>query len=85
PHSHRPLKLRFAGFSGRGNPSRTAARAIGSSRVLEVLGCAERQDSGGISVLDVYLQVNGPELDVNSTRQLLLEAGFQPLPAPSSP
>lgn len=85
PHSHRPLKLRFAGFAGRGNPSQTAARAIGASRVLEVLGCEERRDSGGLPVLDVYLQVNGPKLDVNSARQLLLEAGFQSLPAPISP
>ena len=85
PHSRRPLKLRFAGFGGNGDPARTAARAIEPSQVLEVLGCEQRQDAGRLLVLDVYLQVNGPELDVKAARRSLLEAGFQPLPAPTSP
>ena len=85
PHSSNfPLQLRFAGFAGVSDPARVAELALQSSRTLKVLGCNPVKDSGGNLVLDVYLRVSGPEIDVAAVRKRLVEAGFQLRPPPSA-
>ena len=82
PHSKKELKLRFADSPDLWNPTKVAARALEASGTLHVTGCKRQTDANGLVVLDVYIQVSGPVLEVAPVRQQLLDAGFQPRPAP---
>jgi hypothetical protein len=82
PHSRKELKLRFADSPALGNPSKVAARALEASGRLHVTGYKRQTDANGLIVLDVYIQVSGPVLEVAPVRQQLLDAGFQRRPAP---